>query len=59
MKFQHHERYGDDLNPSAWEYIFAIDLLCTEKRWAWTYDNVICKELWPLMNKWVTQRNQH
>ncbi|XP_018618629.1 little elongation complex subunit 1 isoform X2 [Scleropages formosus] len=55
MKFQHHDRHGDDLSPNAWEYIFAIDLLCTEKRWAWTYDNIISKELWPIMNKWVSE----
>ncbi|KAJ8402824.1 hypothetical protein AAFF_G00364960 [Aldrovandia affinis] len=55
MKFLHHVRHGDDLNPAAWAHIFTLDLLCTQQRWKWTHDNIIRKELWPLMNSWVAQ----
>ncbi|XP_036394577.1 little elongation complex subunit 1 isoform X2 [Megalops cyprinoides] len=55
MKFIQHDRHGDDLDPAAWEYIFTLDLLCSQQGWKWTHDNVICKELWPIMNQWVLQ----
>ncbi|XP_061073217.1 little elongation complex subunit 1 [Conger conger] len=55
MKFLKHDRHGDDLNHAAWTYIYTLDLLCTQQQWKWTHDNIICKELWPIMNSWVTQ----
>ncbi|KAJ8291106.1 hypothetical protein GJAV_G00021470 [Gymnothorax javanicus] len=55
MKFQKHDRHGEDLNHAAWTYIFTVDVLCTHKQWKWTHDNIICKELWPIMNSWVMQ----
>lgn len=56
LTFQMHHRHGHDLCPAAWEYIYTLDLLCTHLTWKWTHDVVIGKELWPIMNKWVTQQ---
>ncbi|XP_063055806.1 little elongation complex subunit 1 [Engraulis encrasicolus] len=55
MQFQHHSRHGDDLCPNSWEYVFAVDLLCAQQKWKWTHDNIISKELWPIMNSWASQ----
>ncbi|XP_069469814.1 little elongation complex subunit 1 [Ambystoma mexicanum] len=59
MKFQSSEQYGEDLCDGIWEYVFAIDLLCCHRKWVWTHDNVISKELWPVMDKWVKHRKGH
>uniref|UniRef100_A0A8C3KDB0 Little elongation complex subunit 1 C-terminal domain-containing protein n=2 Tax=Calidris pygmaea TaxID=425635 RepID=A0A8C3KDB0_9CHAR len=57
--FQPSERYGEDLSEDAWQYIFAVDLLCSHLKWDWTHDNVISKVLWPSMDKWVKKRKGH
>ncbi|XP_036062905.1 little elongation complex subunit 1 [Onychomys torridus] len=58
-EFQSSEEFGEDLSANIWEYIFAIDLLCCHQRWIWTHDNIISKELWPVMDKWVKYRKGH
>ncbi|XP_032659588.1 little elongation complex subunit 1 isoform X2 [Chelonoidis abingdonii] len=59
MEFQLSERYGEDLSDSIWECILAIDLLCCHLKWSWTHDNIISKELWPVMDQWVKHRKGH
>ncbi|XP_048224300.1 little elongation complex subunit 1 [Perognathus longimembris pacificus] len=58
-EFQSSEKYGEDLSGNTWEYIFAIDLLCCHQKWIWTHDNIISKELWPVMDKWIKYRKGH
>ncbi|KAF6356983.1 interactor of little elongation complex ELL subunit 1 [Rhinolophus ferrumequinum] len=58
-EFQLSERFGEDLSDSTWEYIFAIELLCCYQKWVWTHDNIISKELWPVMDKWIKYRKGH
>ncbi|XP_062425767.1 little elongation complex subunit 1 isoform X1 [Rhea pennata] len=59
VEFQWSEQYGEDLNEDAWQYIFAIDLLCSHLKWNWTHENVISKVLWPSMDKWIKTRKGH
>ncbi|NXA17680.1 ICE1 protein, partial [Ibidorhyncha struthersii] len=59
VEFQLSEQYGEDLSEDAWQYIFAVDLLCSRLKWDWTHDNVISKVLWPSMDKWVKKRKGH
>ncbi|NXG04461.1 ICE1 protein, partial [Sakesphorus luctuosus] len=59
VKFQLSEHCGEDLSEDAWQYIFAVDLLCSHLKWDWTHDNVISKVLWPSMDKWVKKRKGH
>ncbi|NXK42555.1 ICE1 protein, partial [Piprites chloris] len=56
IEFQLSEQYGEDLSEDAWQYIFAVDLLCSHLKWDWTHANVISKVLWPSMDNWVKKR---
>ncbi|XP_060110058.1 little elongation complex subunit 1 [Heteronotia binoei] len=56
MEFQASEQHGEDLKENMWEYVFAIDLLCSYQKWVWTHDHIISKELWPIMDKWIKSR---
>ncbi|CAI5780281.1 Uncharacterized protein PODLI_1B043503 [Podarcis lilfordi] len=56
MEFQISEQFGEDLKESTWEYVFAVDLLCSHQKWRWTHDHIISKELWPIMDKWIKNR---
>ncbi|XP_015213197.2 little elongation complex subunit 1 isoform X1 [Lepisosteus oculatus] len=55
MKFQDNERHGEDLSPCVWEYVFALELLCSHQNWTWIHDIFLSRELWPIMDKWVKQ----
>uniref|UniRef100_A0A670Y0P1 Little elongation complex subunit 1 C-terminal domain-containing protein n=1 Tax=Pseudonaja textilis TaxID=8673 RepID=A0A670Y0P1_PSETE len=57
MEFQLSEKYGEDLKENTWQYVFAIDLLCSYQKWCWTHDNIISKELWPIMDNWIKNRS--
>ncbi|NWX15548.1 ICE1 protein, partial [Aegotheles bennettii] len=59
VELQLSKQYGEDLSQDAWQYIFAVDLLCSHLKWDWTHDNVISKVLWPSMDKWVKERKGH
>ncbi|NXS53960.1 ICE1 protein, partial [Brachypteracias leptosomus] len=59
VEFQLNEQYGEDLSEDAWQYVFAVDLLCSRLKWDWTHDNVISKVLWPSMDKWIKKRKGH
>ncbi|NXC97472.1 ICE1 protein, partial [Certhia familiaris] len=59
VEFHQSELYGEDLSEDAWQYIFAIDLLCSHMKWDWTHDNVISKMLWPSVDNWIKKRKGH
>ncbi|KAI1243009.1 hypothetical protein IHE44_0000575 [Lamprotornis superbus] len=59
VEFHPSEHYGEDLSEDAWQYIFAVDLLCSHMKWDWTHDNVISKVLWPFMDNWIKKRKGH
>ncbi|KAG8442583.1 hypothetical protein GDO86_011392 [Hymenochirus boettgeri] len=56
QKFQQRDEFGEDLTDSIWEYVFVVNLLCSHHKWIWTHDNVISKELWPILDKWVKRK---
>ncbi|NXY13388.1 ICE1 protein, partial [Atrichornis clamosus] len=59
VEFHQNEQYGENLSEDAWQYIFAVDLLCSHLKWDWTHDNVISKMLWPSMDNWIKKRKGH
>ncbi|XP_027001250.1 little elongation complex subunit 1-like isoform X2 [Tachysurus fulvidraco] len=60
LTFKKNSWYGFDLCPAAWDYIFSLDLLCTQQGWMWTFKNIISQEIWLNMSTWLMQkRSQH
>ncbi|GAA6066708.1 little elongation complex subunit 1-like [Tachysurus ichikawai] len=56
LTFRKNSWYGVDLCPAAWDYIYSLDLLCTQQGWMWTYRNVINQEIWQTMSTWLMQK---
>ncbi|XP_050827238.1 little elongation complex subunit 1 [Serinus canaria] len=59
VEFHLSEQYGENLSEDAWQYILAVDLLCSHMKWDWTHANVISKVLWPSMDNWIKKRKGH
>ncbi|KAK2855111.1 hypothetical protein Q7C36_006980 [Tachysurus vachellii] len=56
LTFKKNSWYGFDLCPAAWDYIFSLDLLCTQQGWMWTFKNIISQEIWLNMSTWLMQK---
>ncbi|GAA6094380.1 little elongation complex subunit 1-like isoform X1 [Tachysurus ichikawai] len=56
LTFKKNRWYGFDLCPAAWDYIFSLDLLCTQQGWMWTFKNIISQEIWLNMSTWLMQK---
>ncbi|MBN3318717.1 ICE1 protein, partial [Atractosteus spatula] len=50
MKFQDNERHGEDLSPCVWEYVFALELLCSHQNWTWIHDIFLRKHTGPIFS---------
>ncbi|XP_060733165.1 little elongation complex subunit 1-like [Tachysurus vachellii] len=56
LTFKKNSWYGIDLCPAAWDYIFSLDLLCTQQGWIWTFKNIISQEISQAMSTWLKQK---
>ncbi|KAK3571741.1 hypothetical protein QTP86_018729, partial [Hemibagrus guttatus] len=56
LTFRKNSWYGVDFCPATWEYIFSLELLCSQLGWTWTYNNIISQEIGPTMNTWLMQQ---
>ncbi|XP_027021794.2 little elongation complex subunit 1-like isoform X2 [Tachysurus fulvidraco] len=56
LTFRKNSWYGVDLCSAAWDYIFSLDLLCTQQGWIWTFKNIISQEICQAMSTWLKQK---
>ncbi|XP_047669905.1 little elongation complex subunit 1-like [Tachysurus fulvidraco] len=56
LTFRKNSWYGVDLCPAAWDYIYSLDLLCTQQGFIWTFIYVIRQEIWQTMSTWLMRK---
>ncbi|KAG7335535.1 hypothetical protein KOW79_000228 [Hemibagrus wyckioides] len=57
LTFRNNSWFGVDLCPATWEYVFSLELLCSQLDWSWTFTNIISQEIWPTLNTWLRRQS--